>query len=108
MPFPRPADRAPDNLPRPSHWSSDALCKGEVTELWYLTPGASASYAKSICWRCTVRSECLTDALERGESFGVWGGLDERERRALLTDARRAAQKQREREQEKASSGVAS
>ena len=28
--------------------------------------------------------ECLADALESGASFGVWGGLTERERRALI------------------------
>lgn len=28
--------------------------------------------------------ECLADALDSQTSFGVWGGLTERERRALL------------------------
>ncbi|WP_308187675.1 WhiB family transcriptional regulator [Streptomyces sp. DH8] len=106
MPFPRLADRAPDNLPKPRHWSADAACKGEVTEQWYPVAGVTAAYAKAICWRCPVRAECLAHALEAPEDFGVWGGLDEKERRALLADARRLAQKQHE--QEKAPSGVAS
>ena len=31
-----------------------------------------------------MRAECLADALSRGERHGVWGGLNERERRRLL------------------------
>jgi len=39
--------------------------------------------AKSVCARCPVRIECLMDALESDERFGIWGGLTERERRSL-------------------------
>jgi WhiB family redox-sensing transcriptional regulator len=31
-----------------------------------------------------VRFECLVDALDHRVLFGVWGGMTERERRALL------------------------
>jgi WhiB family redox-sensing transcriptional regulator len=31
-----------------------------------------------------VRTECLADALDNRIEFGVWGGMTERERRALL------------------------
>jgi WhiB family redox-sensing transcriptional regulator len=31
-----------------------------------------------------VRTECLSDALDNRVEFGVWGGMTERERRALL------------------------
>jgi WhiB family redox-sensing transcriptional regulator len=33
---------------------------------------------------CPVRTECLSDALDNQVEFGVWGGMTERERRALL------------------------
>jgi WhiB family redox-sensing transcriptional regulator len=33
---------------------------------------------------CPVRTECLADALDHRVEFGVWGGMTERERRALL------------------------
>ncbi len=33
---------------------------------------------------CAVRTECLADALDHRVEFGVWGGMTERERRALL------------------------
>jgi WhiB family redox-sensing transcriptional regulator len=39
--------------------------------------------AKSVCSRCPVRIDCLTDALASDERFGIWGGLTERERRSL-------------------------
>ena len=42
--------------------------------------------AKRICAGCGVREECLRAALERHESYGIWGGLNEFERRALARD----------------------
>lgn len=43
-----------------------------------------AESAKSFCRRCPVRESCLTHALSMREPFGVWGGLSEDERNALL------------------------
>src|SRR6202161_4815833 len=45
--------------------------------------GPAQSRAKLICRGCPVRTECLADALDNGIEFGVWGGMTERERRAL-------------------------
>ncbi|MEU3720769.1 WhiB family transcriptional regulator [Streptomyces californicus] len=42
-----------------------------------------AATAKAICRRCPLQDSCLEGALERGEEFGVWGGTDERDRRAM-------------------------
>jgi RNA polymerase sigma factor (sigma-70 family) len=39
---------------------------------------------KAVCTGCPVRTECLADALDNRVEFGVWGGMTERERRALL------------------------
>ena len=39
--------------------------------------------AKAICGECMVRSECLEYSLEIKEPHGIWGGLNEHERRAL-------------------------
>ncbi|MGP6175664.1 WhiB family transcriptional regulator, partial [Corynebacterium sp. A21] len=33
-----------------------------------------------------VRTQCLVTALDSREEFGVWGGLTERQRRAVLRD----------------------
>lgn len=30
--------------------------------------------AKAVCARCPVRADCLLDAIDRGETVGVWGG----------------------------------
>lgn len=39
--------------------------------------------AKKLCGECAVTIACLQYALERDERFGIWGGLDEAERRRL-------------------------
>jgi len=43
--------------------------------------------AKAVCAACPVREPCLVHALASEERHGVWGGLSERERAALLVDA---------------------
>jgi len=46
--------------------------------------GAAQQSAKQVCLGCPVIAECLADALDNRTEFGVWGGMTERERRALL------------------------
>ena len=46
--------------------------------------GAAQQVAKQVCMSCPVIAECLADALDNHTEFGVWGGMTERERRALL------------------------
>jgi WhiB family redox-sensing transcriptional regulator len=40
--------------------------------------------AKEICSTCAVREPCLGYALRIREPHGIWGGLNEMERRTLL------------------------
>jgi WhiB family redox-sensing transcriptional regulator len=40
--------------------------------------------AKSICHSCSVRDDCLEYALRIKEPHGIWGGLNESERKHLL------------------------
>lgn len=47
--------------------------------------------AKALCAGCPVRRRCLEYALDSGQEFGIWGGCDEAERRAIL---RRQAERQ--------------
>ena len=64
-------------------WTIAAACRGmDPDELF--VQGASQNRAKTICAACPVRTECLADALDNRVEFGVWGGMTERERRALL------------------------
>ncbi|MEU8892926.1 WhiB family transcriptional regulator [Streptomyces sp. NPDC048442] len=39
--------------------------------------------AKAICAVCSLKVTCLRDALDRGEEYGIWGGLSEGERRTF-------------------------
>ena len=40
--------------------------------------------AKAICEQCPVREPCLPYALKIREPHGIWGGLNEVERKQLL------------------------
>ncbi|MGW1617353.1 WhiB family transcriptional regulator [Streptomyces sp. NPDC002285] len=44
---------------------------------------AAQGRAKAVCSGCLVRTECLAYALDNRIEHGVWGGMTERERRAL-------------------------
>ena len=75
----------------PPTWRQRALCRAASVELFYPPTGWTARTAKSWCAACPVRQSCLTDALERRERHGVWGGLDEGERAVVLRRMREAA-----------------
>jgi len=72
-----------------------AACKGADLGLFF---GPDAEFvtarqqreaaAKAICTGCPVRLDCLDYALDSGQAFGTWGGLNEDERRALLRQRR--------------------
>ena len=66
-----------------SDWTARAACRDiDPDELF--VQGAAQNRAKTRCFGCVVRTECLADALDNRVEFGVWGGMTERERRALL------------------------
>lgn len=64
-------------------WPSAAACRNGDPDALFVQ-GAEQNVAKRICRSCPVRYECLADALDNRIEFGVWGGMTERERRALL------------------------
>lgn len=72
----------PDTLTRPSDWLATAPCKADP-EAMFATTTAGIEAAKAICRRCPAVERCLQWALDTGEAWGVWGGLDEKERRKL-------------------------
>lgn len=64
-------------------WAKNANCRGTDPDELFVQ-GAAQNRAKAVCMGCPVRTECLADALDNRVEFGVWGGMTERERRALL------------------------
>lgn len=64
-------------------WISQAACRTTGPDDLFVL-GAAQNRAKAVCTGCPVRTECLGDALDNRIEFGVWGGMTERERRALL------------------------
>jgi WhiB family redox-sensing transcriptional regulator len=69
-----------------SSWTLRAACRGEDVEIFYSTLPEHVRAAVRICGHCPVRRECLADAVERGEWFGVWGGLKETRRRRIVRE----------------------
>jgi WhiB family transcriptional regulator, redox-sensing transcriptional regulator len=64
-------------------WVSKALCLSTDPDELFVS-GKAQKKAAAICRHCPVRVECLADALDNHVEFGVWGGMTERQRRALL------------------------
>jgi WhiB family redox-sensing transcriptional regulator len=65
------------------NWRAAARCRTTDAEGLFVT-GAQQREAREFCRACPVRTECLAHALDQRIEFGVWGGMTERERRALL------------------------
>ena len=63
-------------------WAMRAKCRGTADALF--AEAADQKRARSLCMGCPVRLECLAEALDNRIEWGVWGGMTERERRALL------------------------
>jgi WhiB family redox-sensing transcriptional regulator len=64
-------------------WVSQALCRSADPDELFVR-GAAQRKAAVICRHCPVIAECGADALDNRVEFGVWGGMTERQRRALL------------------------
>ncbi|MCL2542131.1 MAG: WhiB family transcriptional regulator [Nocardioidaceae bacterium] len=64
-------------------WALSAACQDGQADALFVR-GAEQNKAKSVCSGCAVRTECLAEALDNQIEWGVWGGMTERERRALL------------------------
>ena len=72
-----------------STWQYDALCRQHSSNLFF--PPATfekkedrekrEAKAKAVCSGCPVKIECLEEANEISEPFGVWGGMNEVERK---------------------------
>lgn len=73
-------------------WQEEAACRGPLGAVFFPPPTterkreklARETKAKNICLACPVLSDCREYAIAIREPHGVWGGLSEKERRALL------------------------
>ena len=75
-------------------WQLRAACRGPHAAVFFPPPRferkherlAREADAKAICMSCIVREDCLNYALSILEPHGIWGGLNENERRLLLAE----------------------
>ena len=80
-----------------ARWRELAACRGADLRLFFPGRGESAEPARRVCAACPVREPCLDYALSHGITHGIWGGLAERDRRALRT--RHVSTSRRERDE---------
>lgn len=78
-----------DSLAAGLEWQDEGLCAEVDPEIFYQELGGTSAAAKSVCAGCSVRRQCLLDALRRpGEhetgGYGVWGGTSPQDRKDLL------------------------
>ena len=64
-------------------WVTQANCRNGDPDALFVR-GAEQRKAAAVCRRCPVQLECRADALDNRVEFGGWGGLTERQRRAVL------------------------
>ena len=73
-------------------WQVRASCRGPQAAIFFPPSHferkedkeARERRAKTICQSCPVRKPCLEYALTIKEPHGIWGGLNEMERKPLL------------------------
>ena len=73
-------------------WQVKAACRGPQAAVFFPPPQFERkdeklereTRAKAICATCAVRQPCLDYAISIREPHGIWGGLNENERRQLV------------------------
>lgn len=71
-------------------WHRRGLCAAEDPDTFFPPHGDPGTKARQTCTACPVRTDCLDYATEADE-FGIWGGLDQQQRRSLKRKQRRNA-----------------
>jgi WhiB family redox-sensing transcriptional regulator len=71
-------------------WRQRAICLGEDPDVFFPAHGDPGIRARQICARCPVRVGCREHAVANDE-WGIWGGLDREQRRALCDGTGEAA-----------------
>jgi WhiB family redox-sensing transcriptional regulator len=73
-------------------WQIRAACRGPHAGVFFPPPQferkdeklVREERAKAICLTCPVREPCLAYAVRIREPHGIWGGLNEIERRSII------------------------
>jgi WhiB family redox-sensing transcriptional regulator len=70
------------------NWTDRAACLTAEPEVFFPVGSAGGarddiSAAKAVCAGCSVLEACRDYALSSRQPFGVWGGLDEEQRREI-------------------------
>ena len=73
-------------------WQMKAACRGPQAAVFFPPPQFERkdeklereARAKDICATCSVKEPCLDYAVSIREPHGIWGGLNESERKAIL------------------------
>jgi len=76
----------------PDMWQVKAACRGPQSSAFFPPTHAERKEekaarevrAKDICSKCYVRGECLDYAIRIREPHGIWGGMNEVERKLVL------------------------
>ncbi len=74
-------------------WQDKAACRGPQSSHFFPPSHferkdekeARETRAKAICQICSVKEPCLEFAIRIREPHGIWGGLNEVERKQVLT-----------------------
>jgi len=64
-------------------WSAFAACQDAKDVSFFPQNKAEEKAAVAVCGICPVREECFDHAIATNERFGMWGGVSEKQRRAL-------------------------
>lgn len=68
-------------------WKS-GLCRGMGSDFFFDQTSSDEAFARSICGACPIRISCGIYGLT--QAYGMWGGLTEKERRALKVTRRKS------------------
>lgn len=83
--------------PLPDAWQEDAACRDADIGLFFSLDDDDQRAAQELCRSCPVQQECLRFALENREMYGIWGGMQESDRRSVIRERRREERERRKR-----------
>ena len=73
-------------------WQFEGACRGMDPEMFFHPDGERGprrrnreNAAKAVCASCPVLQKCREQALAIAEPYGIWGGLSEDDRAAILS-----------------------